>query len=296
MKRRQTVSKVQLVPIDKINVINPRKRNRKVFEGIVRSISQLGLKRPITVIRKTSADGEAFDLVCGQGRMEAFKVLGQTEIPALVIEATTEEALVMSLVENVARRQHRALDLLQDVEGMKRRGYSIEQIAQKTDLSPDYVRGVIRLIENGEHRLLKAVEGGTMPISVAIQIAESPDEEIQDALQQAYEKGALKGRKIVLARQLVEQRRRRGKGFRTAANKGGPRLSPTALIRTYQQDVERKRQMVRKAEVTRDRLTFAVQALRSLLADDGFASLLREEGLDTLPRNLATRLQGASYA
>jgi ParB family transcriptional regulator, chromosome partitioning protein len=296
MKRRQTVSKVQLVPIDKITVINPRKRNRKVFEGIVRSISQLGLKRPITVIRKSSAHGESFDLVCGQGRMEAFKVLGQTEIPALVIEATTEEALVMSLVENVARRQHRAIDLLQDVEGMKRRGYSIDQIAHKTDLSPDYVRGVIRLIENGEHRLLKAVEGGTMPISVAIQIAESADEEIQIALQQAYEKGELKGRKIVLARQLVEQRRRRGKGFGAAAKKGGLRLSATALIRTYQQDVERKRQMVRKAEATRDRLTFAVQALRGLLADDGFASLLGKEGLDTLPRNLAKRLQGASSA
>jgi ParB family chromosome partitioning protein len=68
------------------------------------------------------------------------------------------------------------------------------------------------------------------------------------------------------------------------------------LIRTYQQDVERKRQMVRKAEATRDRLTFAVQALRSLLADDGFASLLRQEGLETLPRNLATRLQGTQYA
>lgn len=296
MKRRQSVSKIQLVPIDKINVMNPRKRNRKVFEGIVRSISKLGLKRPITVIRKVSADGETFDLVCGQGRMEAFKVLAQTEIPSLVIEATREEALVMGLAENTARRQHRAMDLLQDVEGMKRRGYSIEQIAHKTDLSADYVRGVIKLIENGEHRLLKAVEGGTMPITVAIQIAESPDEDVQAALQQAYEKGDLKGRKIVLARQLIEQRRRRGKGFGGGGKKGGLRLSPTALFRSYQQDVERKRQMVRKAEATKDRLTFAVQALRSLLADDGFASLLRKEGLDTLPRNLAMRLQGAPYA
>jgi ParB family chromosome partitioning protein len=296
MKRRQTASKVQLVPIDKITVINPRKRNRKVFDQIVQSIKQLGLKRPITVIRKNSPHGAEFDLVCGQGRMEAFKVLGQNEIPALVIEATTADALVMSLVENVARRQHRAIDLLHDVEGMQRRGHSVEQIALKTDLSPEYVRGVIKLIETGEHRLLKAVEGGTMPISIAMQIAESPDEEVQVALQEAYESGDLKGRKIALARQLVEQRRRRGKGFGPAGKKGGLRLSPSSLIRTYQQDVERKRQMMRKAEATRDRLTFAVQALRSLFADDGFASLLRQEGLDTLPRNLATRLQGAQYA
>jgi ParB family chromosome partitioning protein len=78
----------------------------------------------------------------------------------------------MSLVENIARRQHRPIDLLHDVEGMKRRGYSGEQIALKTDLTVDYVRGVIRLIEGGEDRLLRAVESGAIPVSVAIQIAE----------------------------------------------------------------------------------------------------------------------------
>ena len=103
----------------------------------------------------------------------------------------------------------------------------------------------------------------------------------------------LKGKKITIARQLIEQRRRRGKTFGgPSGKKGGGKLSPSALIRTYQQDVERKRQMVRKAESTRDRLTFVVQALRTLFADDGLMTVLRGEGLDTLPRNLANRLQG----
>jgi ParB family transcriptional regulator, chromosome partitioning protein len=65
-----------------------------------------------------------------------------------------------------------------------------------------------------------------------------------------------------------------------------------SAIRTYQQDVERKRQMVRKAEATRDRLTFVVQALRTLFADDGLMAVLRGESLDTLPRSLANRFQG----
>ena len=78
------------------------------------------------MIRKSSSDGDTFDLVCGQGRLEAYRALGQTEIPALVVEATDEDGLVMSLVENIARRQHRAIDLLHDIEGMKRRGYSEE--------------------------------------------------------------------------------------------------------------------------------------------------------------------------
>lgn len=292
MKKKQAASRIQHVPLDKIAVLNPRARNRKVFDGIVKNIGQLGLKRPITVTRKSGPDGESYDLVCGQGRLEAYRALGQTEIPALIVEATEEDGLVMSLVENIARRQHRAIDLLHDIEGMKRRGHSEEQIALKTDLTVEYVRGVIRLIEAGEDRLLRAVESGAIPVSVAIQIAESDDGDVQTALQQAYEDGILKGKKITLARQLIEQRRRRGKAFGPYGKKTGARLSPTTLIRTYQQDVERKRQMVRKAEATRDRLTFVVQALRTLFADEGLMTVLRSEGLDTLPRNLATRLQG----
>ena len=55
------------------------------------------------------------------------------------------------------------------------------------------------------------------------------------------------------------------KDFGATGKKVGGKLSPSSLIRTYQQDVERKRQMVRKAEATRDRLTFVVQALRTFL-------------------------------
>ena len=53
MKKKRSASSVEQIPLDKITVINPRARNRKVFEGIVKNIRQLGLKRPITVIRKT---------------------------------------------------------------------------------------------------------------------------------------------------------------------------------------------------------------------------------------------------
>ena len=40
------ILRVVLIPLDKITVINPRTRNRKTFEIIVRNIGQIGLKRP----------------------------------------------------------------------------------------------------------------------------------------------------------------------------------------------------------------------------------------------------------
>jgi ParB family transcriptional regulator, chromosome partitioning protein len=79
--------RVKNIPIDKIRFLNPRVRNRRNFQEIVQSIANVGLKRPITVSpRKSDDDSASYDLVCGQGRIEAFIQLGQTEIPAIVIE------------------------------------------------------------------------------------------------------------------------------------------------------------------------------------------------------------------
>src|SRR5688572_29823259 len=175
MKRSQEAQAVEMIPVDRITVVNPRVRNKKLFKEIIANIDELGLKKPITVTRRADVGGPRYDLVCGQGRLEAYQALGQHEIPALVVDADTEDCLIMSLVENFARRQHRAIDLLRDIQGLKQRGYEETEIAQKTGLTLEYVRGVIRLLENGEHRLLRAVESGCIPISIAVDIAKADD-------------------------------------------------------------------------------------------------------------------------
>ena len=67
-------------------------------------------------------------------------------------------------------------------------------------------------------------------------------------------------------------------------------MTPSSLVRIYQREVERQRQMVKKAEMTQQRLLFVVGALRELLADENFTTLLRAEGLDSLPKYLAERV------
>lgn len=284
---------VQLIPVEHITVLNPRVRNVRIFNEIISNIDHLGLKKPITVSRRETPDGHRYDLVCGQGRLEAYQALGQREIPALVVDADPSECLVMSLVENCARRQHRAIDLLQDIEGLKRRGYSPVEIAQKTDLSVEYVRGVLRLFEQCEHRLLRAVVSGQMPLSVAVQIADTDDEGAQRALQEAYESKLLRGRSLMIAKHVVDQRQQRGKGLRSTSHAKPAVISATSLIRAYREQTEKKRIMIRKAEATHLRLIFLTEALRKLLGDENFVTLLRAEGLGTLPSNIADRLPGA---
>jgi ParB family chromosome partitioning protein len=79
---------IRHIPIERIEILNPRERNQKVFREIVASIQALGLKKPITVTRRGEGAAERFVLVCGQGRVEAFKALGQSTIPALVVDAS----------------------------------------------------------------------------------------------------------------------------------------------------------------------------------------------------------------
>lgn len=285
------VPTVEMIPLDLISVVNPRIRNKKVFKEIVSNIADIGLKKPITVARHDHPEGPRYDLVCGQGRLEAFRLLGQREIPAIVVDAQRDDCMIMSLVENLARRQHRALDLLRDIQGLKGRGYGEPEIAQKTGLCVEYVRGVTHLLEHGEQRLLRGVESGHIPLSIAVEIADSDDAQVQRALQQAYESKQLRGRRLLAAKRLIEQRRKRGKGLRNPSSRKEPVLTSETLIRTYQETANKKRILVRKAEVTRERLVFVIEALRALLADENFRTLLRAEGLETLPRNLADRIQ-----
>src|SRR3546814_14897120 len=80
-----------MIPIDRITIVNPRLRSKKTFKGIFDNITEIGLKRPITVTARQGEDGLVYDLVCGQGRLEAFRELDQTEVPALIVAADAED-------------------------------------------------------------------------------------------------------------------------------------------------------------------------------------------------------------
>jgi ParB family transcriptional regulator, chromosome partitioning protein len=82
---------VIMIPIDRIRILNPRPRDKEKFEEILRSIQNLSLKKPIQVSQRSpeEGDGPDYDLVCGQGQMEAFRALGHKEIPAIIVWGTS---------------------------------------------------------------------------------------------------------------------------------------------------------------------------------------------------------------
>ena len=284
------ISEIRLLPLASITVLNPRSRNRRVFNELVASISKLGLKKPITVSR--SGD-ESYHLVCGQGRLEAFTALGQTHIPAVVIDASKEDCYLMSLIENIARRNHTPLELMQEIGNLKKRGYTTAQIAEKTGFSQEYAYAICYLLDHGEERLLAAVDRGVLPASIGMEIARAKDGDVQDALAEAYEKGTLPGKQIIAIRRIIDQRNAIGKSVHSIAQshqKPAKKVTAVSLVRAYRKETQRQALLVKKATLTQGRLVFIVSALRKLLQEDSFIAVLKAEGLQTLPRPLAQRL------
>lgn len=298
MRGRMTVTdtKIESIEIERIHILNPRVRNKKIFADIVENIKRVGLKRPITVARsKSRIPGKDYDLVCGQGRIEALKACGQTHIPAIVIDEPEEMILLKSLVENLARRQHRPLDHLKSIKALINKGYSPKLISQKTGLGEAYAKDIVHLLKNGEERLVVAVEAKHLPINVAIQIASSPAHE-QKALHEAYENNEIRGEKLKIVQQLLERRRARGKGAddsqgRIRSGKKRKNLSGQDVIRIYQKEVDRKQLITRKANHVNQQMLFVTEALKQLCKEDHFITLLRAEGLTTMPQPLVHLLE-----
>jgi ParB family chromosome partitioning protein len=289
--------RVELIPIAQIHILNPRSRNKRIHRELIDNIQAVGLKRPITVSRRASSQGQfKYDLVCGQGRLEAFLSLQQTEIPAFVIDADEEDCLVMSLVENVARRQHRPIDLMNEIGRLRERGHSDVEIAERIGVTASWVNMISGLLERGEEKLLSAVETGLIPVSMATDIARSSESEIQDLLAEAYEQG-FRGKKLTTLRHLLELRAKKDKLVRANPMGGGQnkkkRMTPADLRRLFEREAERQRLMVKKATYTHDRVVFATQAIKELLSVSEFRKLLKAENLDSIPKLIQARIQQA---
>src|SRR6185436_13303916 len=123
----------------------------------------------------------------------------------------------------------------------------IAEIATKTDFSDEYIHAICFLLEHGEERLLTAVDRGMIPPTVAMEIAQAKDSDIQQALADAYERKALPGRQVLAIRRIIEQRATTGKkgGGGGGGQRSTRRVTADALVRAYRKETERQQLLVK---------------------------------------------------
>jgi ParB family chromosome partitioning protein len=92
-----------------VNPYQPRTHfEREALEELAASIKLHGIIQPITVRR---LDANAYQIISGERRLQASKLLGLTTIPAYLRTANDQEMLEMALIENIQREELDAMEI-----------------------------------------------------------------------------------------------------------------------------------------------------------------------------------------
>lgn len=272
----------RLIPIDSIVVLNSRNRNRQKFAENVRSIEEVGLRKPIVVNGRSFERTGKYELVCGEGRFIAHKELGKTEIAAEVIDCDRKTALLYSLVENIARVPPGTMWFAHEMKRMHDAGFNYTEIGRIVGKTSTYVSNYIRLVEQGENRLIEGVEQGLFSMSFAMQVAQSEDSTIQNVLMDAFDDGMVSCSSVRRVRKLLELRINRGKDFRRNPEKtDGYTLKD--LTREITQSAKEKEDFVRETQKKENRLLSLLIGMSSLMSDQEGMKLLAGFDLETPP-------------
>ena len=140
------------------NKNQPRKNfDEKALEELSQSIKSYGIIQPITV-RKIYDD--IYEIVAGERRYKAVKMLNMDTIPAVVIKVKEEESAAMSLIENLQREDLHFIEEAAAYERLTREfGLSQSQLAEKLGKSQSAIANKVRILKHPEQVKEKLREG-----------------------------------------------------------------------------------------------------------------------------------------
>jgi ParB family transcriptional regulator, chromosome partitioning protein len=266
------------VPIDQVKVINSRNREKEQFTMNVESIESVGLMKPIRVNDRFIEATGFYELICGEGRLLAHQQLGMKHVMAEVVTCTRKEALLQSLIENIARTKPGSMDFARELKRLHDEGLEYKQIARIACKTEEYIRSYIRLVEQGEERLIQGVESGIFPIKFAIQVASTEDSQIQGVLMDAFAEGLVTTLNFAQARRIIAARAKTSK--RSAASRD---YTVGQLQHDIAETTRVKTSFVREAKSKENRFMTLLTGMNTLFNDAALVDLLVKQKLDKRP-------------
>ena len=179
----------------KPNTGQPRKHfDEEKLEELASSIQQHGLIQPI-VLRKLKT---GYEIVAGERRWRACRIVGLKEVPCIVKELTDEENMLLAIIENMQRED---LNPIEEAEGLKQMidtyGLTQEQVSYSVGKSRPYITNSLRLLKLPEEvRTLTA--SGEISVGHAKALAAVKDRDKQITLAKKTAKDGLSVRQIEL--------------------------------------------------------------------------------------------------
>lgn len=193
---------VSSIPISKIktNPYQPRKFfSENAIKELARSIREVALLQPITL--RSTASG--YELVAGERRLRACKMLGMKEISAIVVPNMREcEAALLAMIENLQRED---LHFLEEAEGyqslMRQHGLTQEELGRRLSKSQSCIANKVRLL-----RLPRSIKEKIISYQLTERHARAlmrlPDESLQNKI---ADRAGREGLSVMATENLVEQ-------------------------------------------------------------------------------------------
>lgn len=143
----QTEGEVMRVSPDSI-IANPRQPRNNFSDAelneLVQSVREYGIIQPL-VVTKTA---QGYELIAGERRLRAARLVGLKEVPIVVREADDQEKLEIALIENIQREDLNAVELALGYKKLAEEfNLNQDQLAKKLGKSRPVVTNTLRILQ-----------------------------------------------------------------------------------------------------------------------------------------------------
>lgn len=179
----------------KPNTSQPRKHfDEEKLDELASSINQHGLIQPI-VLRKLKT---GYEIVAGERRWRACRIVGLKQVPCIVRELTDEENMLLAIIENMQRED---LNPIEEAEGLKQMidtyGLTQEQVSYSVGKSRPYITNSLRLLKLPD-KVQSLTASGEISVGHAKALAAIKNTEKQITLAEKTARDGLSVRQIEL--------------------------------------------------------------------------------------------------
>lgn len=163
MKQQRVKSTAEIYNIPQAMIVpnpnQPRKRfDYDELENLAQSIRENGILQPITVRKR---EDKKYELVSGERRLRAARLVGMVKIPSIVINIDDKNSAMFSIIENLQRQ---SLDFFEEAEAIEKLvgeyAMSREEVARKLGLAPSTVSNKLRILRLPEEMRFELARAG----------------------------------------------------------------------------------------------------------------------------------------
>ncbi|MBR5947231.1 MAG: ParB/RepB/Spo0J family partition protein [Clostridia bacterium] len=146
MRKNQTWQRLEELPVSRI-VLNPNRRRKAMDSesliGLADSIAHSGLLCPLVVRKK----GAKYELVSGERRLHAVKMLGYKRVLCIVDGSAGENAALIAMIEDIQSEKPDFFEVGECcLKLMNRLGLTAEQLARRMGKSKGFVEERLSLL------------------------------------------------------------------------------------------------------------------------------------------------------